>query len=901
MSERAPAIFADPDAAHERAERAEANYRAIFENATEGIFQTTPDGRYLSANPALARMFGYDSPEEMIANIHDLAWQTYVHPERREELKRLLEARPSVQGFEAERFRKDGQRFWICINGHAVRDAKGKVLYYEGTNQDITARKLAEMVLRQSEEKFRSFFEFAPIGVALHNAEGRYVQTNQVYQQMLGYSAEELLSVGVKRITHADDIQEAQELFVELREGKRDHYRREKRYWAKDGRLVWAHSSASAVRDETGALRYVISMVEDITERTRAEEELARTQKFQKAILDNIPDPAWLKDAEGRFLACNEPLARLFGHSAEGILGKTVSDFILWEADRLEHRDQAVLKSAKAVSGEERLVDARGKVRWFETIRSPVLDGFGGVGGIVGIARDVTDRKWVESLLQVQRDFGTFLASTNDLSAAVEKLLKIALQTEAVDCGAVYLVEENSEDFRLEGQQGLSSGFAQSGSYFGRQAAQMSNQGGVASGQGPMGAMVEQLKAEGLRALEIIPIQHAARVVAVLALGSRVSHEIPVRSCQAVEAIAAQAGGAIARIRAEQSLRANRQLLEKTLNSLHSAVFMVAAQSSAILECNPAATRIFGYGREELLGQKMDLLQVDETRAAQFRKRMAKEAKNNHGAVEPFEFQMRRKNGSEFATENSLRPIKDESGNAVIWVSVMRDLTDLKRAEEDLRQLSQRIIAAQEMERYRVARELHDGVNQVIASAKMRLAKVAGSSKVNPASREILARCNDLLVQALEENRRIAYNLRPSDLDDLGLAAACRNFCKEVQARTRLNLKCLISALPENLPEAMELNLFRIAQEGITNIEKHAQARTARLQITLQDKSLLLKIQDDGRGFRVDAKKRNGKWRGIGLTNIRERAAALGGTCQVESAPKKGTCITVRVPLTRAK
>src|SRR5207248_2630577 len=144
MSERAPVLLADPDAAHQRAERAEAKYRAIFENATEGIFQTTPDGRYLSANPALARMFGYDSPEEMIANIHNLAWQTYVNPQRRDELKRLLETQPAVQGFEAERFRKDGQRFWININGHAVRDPEGKVLYYEGTNQDITPRKLAE-------------------------------------------------------------------------------------------------------------------------------------------------------------------------------------------------------------------------------------------------------------------------------------------------------------------------------------------------------------------------------------------------------------------------------------------------------------------------------------------------------------------------------------------------------------------------------------------------------------------------------------------------------------------------------------------------------------------------------------------------------------------------------------
>ena len=118
----------------------------------------------------------------------------------------------------------------MSINGHAVRDTNGAVQYYEGTIQDITERQRAEVVLRESEEKFRTLFESAPIGTALHDANGRYVQTNSAYQQMLGYTGEELRQLGVKRVTYPDDIAEAQRLFAEMREGKRDHYRREKRY-----------------------------------------------------------------------------------------------------------------------------------------------------------------------------------------------------------------------------------------------------------------------------------------------------------------------------------------------------------------------------------------------------------------------------------------------------------------------------------------------------------------------------------------------------------------------------------------------------------------------------------------------------------------------------------------------
>src|SRR5207247_3190682 len=184
-------------------------YRSIFENATEGIFRTTPGGYYLSANPAMARILGYASPAELVSSITDLERQSYVQPTKRVELKRLLETSDYVQGFEAEGYRKDGSKFWMSINGHAIRDANGVVIYYQGTAQDITERRRAESVLRESEDKFRTLFESAPIGIALHDPSGKYVQTNQAYQQMLGYSGEELRELGARRITHPDDLQES--------------------------------------------------------------------------------------------------------------------------------------------------------------------------------------------------------------------------------------------------------------------------------------------------------------------------------------------------------------------------------------------------------------------------------------------------------------------------------------------------------------------------------------------------------------------------------------------------------------------------------------------------------------------------------------------------------------------
>jgi signal transduction histidine kinase len=287
---------------------------------------------------------------------------------------------------------------------------------------------------------------------------------------------------------------------------------------------------------------------------------------------------------------------------------------------------------------------------------------------------------------------------------------------------------------------------------------------------------------------------------------------------------------------------------------------------------------------------------VNEAMHEEFR-RHVKAAVKEKGRLSEFEYQMKRKDGTSFPGEHTLVPIRNAEGQIVTWVGVIRDITERKTTEAGLRDLSRRIIEAQEAERQRVARELHDSVNQVIASAKMRLRKVETVVALNPVAKELLARCDELLVQALDENRRIAHDLRPTDLDALGLADACHSFCWQFQARTNLVVKTRFARLAQRCPPAMELNLFRIVQEALNNVEKHARAKTVRLQITFQQGGLMLRIQDDGRGFDPKAVKPDRRKReGVGLGNIRERTAILGGTCEMESVPNQGTTITVRVP-----
>jgi len=177
-------------------------YRSLFENAIEGIYRTTPDGRYLAANPALARIYGYDAPHELIAGLTDIARHLYVYPEDRDRFKQALIHGSEVRNFEAQVFRKDGTVIWIAENARAVRDANGEVACYEGTVQDITARKLAEERLRLAATVFDNVGE----AIVVIDGDDTVQAVNSAFERMTGFAAEGV--TGVKLSLLAEEMNE---------------------------------------------------------------------------------------------------------------------------------------------------------------------------------------------------------------------------------------------------------------------------------------------------------------------------------------------------------------------------------------------------------------------------------------------------------------------------------------------------------------------------------------------------------------------------------------------------------------------------------------------------------------------------------------------------------------------
>jgi PAS domain S-box-containing protein len=292
--------------------------------------------------------------------------------------------------------RKDGSDFPISLSTAPIKDGDGRVLNLIGVARDVTERKRVEAELKDSEEKFRTLFEAAPIAAALQSADGTYLQVNAAYERMVGYTDKELQNLGNEHITHPGDHGESRRLVGELRAGLREGYTREKRYWAKGGRLVWAHTAVSAVRDEAGGLRYIVSMVEDITQRKRVEAALRELA----AIVENSQDAIVSATLNGAIVSWNKAAERLFGYSAQEAIGMAVSE--LAPQGRSNEavdvlRELALGKTSHSYETLRRRKD--GVMIEVSLSVSPVKDAEGNVIGASAIARDITERKRLEKEL----------------------------------------------------------------------------------------------------------------------------------------------------------------------------------------------------------------------------------------------------------------------------------------------------------------------------------------------------------------------------------------------------------------------------------------------------------------------------------------------------------------------
>ncbi|MFZ2640258.1 MAG: ATP-binding protein [Verrucomicrobiia bacterium] len=255
--------------------------------------------------------------------------------------------------------------------------------------------------------------------------------------------------------------------------------------------------------------------------------------------------------------------------------------------------------------------------------------------------------------------------------------------------------------------------------------------------------------------------------------------------------------------------------------------------------------------------------------------------------------------GSQTPAQISIRPLTKDGFNGATIGMVLADMTEARRTQEMLRALTHRVVQVQETERGRVALELHDNITQLLCAILFRSQTLANklSARDGPVKEEAM-KLREMIGQTAKEVERISQNLRPSVLETLGLVAVLRDASTEFADRTGVSVKLACVQLPAPLPADSELALYRILQEALKNVEKHARARHVTVCLRLRGAFVQLTIHDDGIGFDPDHHPvgRNGK-SSLGLLSMRERASYVGGTLKIKSVRRAGTEIEARIPL----
>jgi PAS domain S-box-containing protein len=383
---------------------AETKFRSLVEQLPAIVSLNAPDetSSTLYISPQIQDILGY-SPAEYTAD--PTFWLQTVHPD---DVERVLAeiARTNVTGepfrVEYRKVTRDRQVIWILDEGVLIRDEAGRPHHWQTVQLDITDRKEAEEALRQSEERFRTAFDHAAIGMSLVDLDGRFRRVNAALCGLTGYSEAELLTKTFQEITHPDDLAADLAQVDRLLAGEFRAFQMEKRYLRKDGEVIWIRLSSALVRDAHGAPLHSIGQLEDITERKRAEETVRKSEARFRSLIGNATDIITILDADGVIQYESPPIERILGYHREELLGRIAFELVhpddrtaMWVVF-----EQALADPALVPTVELQFRHSDGSWRWLEATGTNLLTD-PNVGGFVVNSRDITERKRANEALQV--------------------------------------------------------------------------------------------------------------------------------------------------------------------------------------------------------------------------------------------------------------------------------------------------------------------------------------------------------------------------------------------------------------------------------------------------------------------------------------------------------------------
>jgi PAS domain S-box-containing protein len=351
--------------------------------------------------------------------------------------------------------------------------------------------------------------------------------------------------------------------------------------------------------------------------------------------------------------------------------------------------------------------------------------------------------------------------------------------------------------------------------------------------------------------------------------------------------------------RLEKALHESEDFNSSLLAHAPNPILVINADTS-IRYVNPALEKISGFSSEELVGRKAPYPWWTEDTLHKTQNDFNRAIRKGARRVEEL-FQT--KNGDRYWVEITSIPVMS-GGEYRYHLSNWIETTDRKRAEEHVHALTQQLIKTQEDERQKISRELHDRVGQDLSMLKIGMDTLFGNqAAVSDEVKENVLEFSKILQQSITAVRDLAYNLRPPSLDQLGLVQTIFRHCEDVSAKTGLKVDFNAAGMDRSkLDFDTEINLYRLVQESLNNIHKHAEANLATVRMVASFPNIILRIEDDGKGFDTELRLISASnERRMGLQSMRERVKLLNGTIVIQSLPMGGTKIFIEVPYKEKK
>ncbi len=613
----------------------------------------------------------------------------------------------------------------------------------------------------------------------------------------------------------------------------------------------------------------LLAIVHDVTPQSRAGQIRRESEAMLRAIVENTTDTIYIKNPEGRYVMVNPAMARFLDRRPEEILGKLDEDLFGEEIGQQSRTiDQQVMTSGP-VYNLERKVTIKGREYVILTAKFPYVSPEGELLGVISISRDITERATAEEARRESEERFRHIFEDSPLGMAIVDLQLRPLQINATLCQMLGYTEDELRSITV---------------------ADVIHRDDI-----------DEVRANACRLVKgEIPVyrteKRLVRKDGMAMWGNltstvvRDAEGLPLYAISMVEDITT-------RKQVQAALRESEDRFKRIAENAPDMIFRWS-YARGFEYVSRASTDVIGYTPEEHyadpgLGYRsihIDDLPVYES--------VFSDLADPEGPRRYCVIRWHHKDGHLVHVEMRMTPIFDSRGNLIAIEGIARDISQHVIARARLSELTTRLTQAHEDERRRIAHELHDEIGQALTVAKMRVRMVKNAIPAeSEGAHEKLDTLSSLIDETLQTVRALSHELRPPLLEEMGWEPALASLCESFSQRTSLPVQFISEGPPGRLSPVLELTAYRVVQEALTNIVRHANAQHALVHAQFSADQLTIVVEDDGDGFDLDALTHADRPNvGLGLLGMKERVDNVGGRLDIDTAPGTGTRLKVSLP-----